>query len=360
MIVFFMPDLRAGGAERVMLTLLGELSKTEPDIYVLLLGKREGPLLDLLPEGIDVFELGVSSGSKMVLPFIKFCYEQKPKVVFATLGASLTTALAKLFISSSITLVNRLGNTIGAEKALYSNPIKRYMYIFANKIIAKKSDKLIFQCHYMKADFIKETNCKLKDSHVIYNPADIDRIERLSQEESKLGDFDFVAVGRLNTQKDYFTLLRASKLLKDKQIKFTLAILGEGNLREALEQSICELNVEDCVFLLGHQSNPYPLMKSTKFLVSSSLYEGFSNVIVESLCLGTPILASDCPGGNSETIDELNGRLFPVQNQEKLAQLMFDSLIECFAFDKDNIMKKAQGKYELSSIAKRYKKIIIE
>ncbi|WP_438969487.1 glycosyltransferase [Nonlabens sp.] len=360
MIVFFIPDLRAGGAERVMLTLLNEFYNTdEKSSYLLLLGKKQGDLSNLIPQDIKVLELGVTSGSKMVMPFIKFCKKHKPTVVFATLGASLTTAIAKPFISNAITIINRLGNTIGAEKKLFTNSIKRYLYILANKRIAKKSDKLIFQCNYMKEDFIKETNCIPKESYVIYNPVNVERISALSKKPVFHSSFDFVAVGRLNPQKDYFTLLNACALLKNKQIAFKLAILGEGNLRDTMQDVIDKKELNKNVFLLGHQPNPYPLMKSAKFLISSSLYEGFSNVIIESLCLGTPILASDCPGGNSETIDISNGRLFPLKNQEALTQLMIDSLNKNSIFNKNELMKNARKKYQLKTIVSQYKNIII-
>jgi len=323
MIVFFLPDLRAGGAERVMLTLLGNYHDTFPEQeIVLLLFKKQGPLLGDVPHSIKIVELGTTGATKSVFSFVSFCKKKRPKIVFASLGASLTTSLARLFVTKKTIFINRIGNTIGAEKLLFANPIKRFLYIFANKIIARMSNHIIFQCHYMAKDYIRETKIKPNVFSVIYNPVNVEHIKRLAQE--KINEkYTFVAVGRLNIQKDYDTLLRACALLKNQTSNFTLAILGQGNLQQVLELLIKELDLKEHVFLLGYKSNPYSFIINADFLVSSSLYEGFSNVIIESLCLGKPVIATDCPGGNAEVITNgLNGWLCDYKNPQALANSM--------------------------------------
>lgn len=358
MIVFFLPDLRGGGAERVMLNLLECFLKQDQNV-VLLLGKKKGDLVNQIPENVKVYELNSGSALKSVIPFIKFCKVHQPQKVFASLGSSLATALAKPFISKKIQIINRLGNTIGAEKKLLTSEIKKMLYIGANKMIATFSDKLIFQCHYMAKDFIKETGVTPKSYKVIYNPVNTVKVQKLSSDKI-LKDFDFVAVGRLSPQKDYSTLIKAFKILKDANEKLpVLNILGEGKLREVLEKEILNAGLENNIKISGFVRNPYNLMKQADAIVSTSLFEGFSNVIVEGLCLGTPVIASDCPGANSEVITEgVNGFLFETGDAESLAKVIETKWQEIKNLNRDQIAQDAKGKYNVDLIFNNYSEYI--
>lgn len=359
MIVFFLPDLRAGGAERVMLNLLLRYHKEHPDKrIILLLFKKQGPLLNEVPLDITVCELKASGATKAVFSFSSFCKIHQPKIVFSSLGASLTTSLAKPFIDKKTILINRIGNTIGAEKLLFKNPIKRFFYINANRIIAKMSNHIIFQCNYMADDYSKETKIVPKKYSIIYNPVQVNKINKLAENGVSDG-FTFVAIGRLNPQKDYESLIKACAIVKQRTSDFSLAVLGEGNLREKLESLIIEYGVQKHVFLLGYISNPYPYMKQAKYLVSSSLYEGFSNVIIESLCIGTPVIATDCPGGNAEVIQNgENGWLCEYKNPEALANAMHNSLNSRVILDKETIAQKSEALFSDHIIFKEYDRVI--
>jgi len=360
MIVFFLPDLRAGGAERVMLNLLVSYYDKFPNQEItLLLFKKQGPLLNEVPTSIKIYELGTTGASKSVLSFISFCKQQQPKIVFASLGASLTTSLARPLVSKKTIFINRIGNTIGAEKLLFTNPVKRFFYIFANKIIAKMSDHVIFQCHYMAKDYREQTKVTPKQYSVIYNPVKINHIKKLAQEEIT-EKYTFVAVGRLNPQKDYENLINACAILIKQTSNFSLAILGQGNLIKKLEALIQKLGLEKNVFLLGHKSNPYSYIINANYLVSSSLYEGFSNVIIESLCLGKPVIATDCPGGNAEVITNgVNGWLCEYKNSEALANVMLHSLHHNVTLSTEVVSKSSADLYSDDLIFNLYEKVIL-
>lgn len=359
MIVFFLPNLQVGGAERVMVNLLIAYHKKHPTSeVVLLLGEKRGGFLDEIPRDIPIHVLNKKRGLTAIIPFIKFCKKFKPDLVLSTLGASVATSLAKPFIAKDTFIVNRIGNTIGAEKLLYSNPIKRKVYIFANQHIAKYSDHLIFQCEYMKKDYIKETKVNPRNSTVIYNPVKINLVYRKA-EEKIYRNFNLVAVGRLQAQKDYSTLLKACAHLKQKNIDFNLAILGEGELRKVIEAEIENLGISQNVQLLGYVKNPYPYIKNADYLVSSSIYEGFSNVIIEALCLGTPVIATNCPGGNAETIENgCNGFLCKVADAKDMAEIITLALNKKHALNRDLIAESAKNKYKEDIIFKAYDAIL--
>lgn len=355
MVIFFLPDLRGGGAERVMLNLLEAYAQQFPNGVALLLGKKEGPLLAQIPANIPVYELKGASAISSVIPFIKFCKLYQPDQVIASLGSSLATALAKPFISGKIEIINRLGNTIGAEKKLFKSSVKRALYLKANQIIAKTSDKIIFQCHYMANDYISETGIKPKSFKVIYNPVNIDKIKLLSGDPIA-EEFDFIAVGRLSPQKDYPTLIKAIGILKDQfKVSLKLIILGDGALRDELEQQIVTLGLSENIYIAGFVKNPYPYFKKSKALISSSLYEGFSNVIVEALSLGTPVIASDCPGANKEVIsEEVNGFTFRTSDANDLAKVLYENWDQIENVNRTAIEEDSQKKYNIKTIFASY------
>jgi len=113
------------------------------------------------------------------------------------------------------------------------------------------------------------------------------------------------AVGNFTAAKNYPRLLRACAILRDEGFDFDLWILGDGDQRGLIEQTIRQLSLESRVTLHGFQHNPYPFMRVADVLVCSSNYEGFSTFVAEGLILGQPIVTTDCSGmqellGNSE------------------------------------------------------------
>ena len=355
MIVFFLPNLQVGGAERVMLNLLIAYHKKHPTLdVVLLLGEKRGGFLDEIPSDIPIHVLNKKRGLVSIIPFVKFCKKYKPNLVFSTLGASVATSLAKPFISKDISIINRIGNTIGAEKFLYKNIIKRKAFIIANQLVATYSDHLIFQCEYMAKDYLHETKITPASYSVIYNPVKVNHISKKADENISTS-YNLVAIGRLQPQKDYSMLLKACAYLKKNNINFNLAILGEGELRNKIETEIQKLGISSQVKLLGYVKNPYPYIKHADYLVSSSIYEGFSNVIIESLCLGTPVIATNCPGGNAETIqDGLNGFLSKVSDAHDIAKTITLALNKKHIFDNDFIAERAKNIYEDEVIFNAY------
>lgn len=358
-IYFYLPNLKGGGAERVIVNLLNYF-KMQGYNFKLLLGQKKGALIEQLDKNIEIVELGKVRSRKALLQFIKFCWKEKPDLIIATLGAAFTSTFAKSVLPKETKVVSRLGNTIGTEVELYNFFLKKILFVYQNYIIGRNSDDLIFQSQYMKRDFISVTGIDADQSFVIYNPVNVKEI--LSKTEMELDkSYDLVAVGRLDLQKDYITMIRALSILKDSDHSLTLAVLGEGKLRRELEEKIKELNLQDSVFLKGFVSNPYPYMKNSKFLICSSIYEGFSNVIIEALCLGTPVIATDCPGGNSEAIkDDQNGLLSKVSNPEDMANKIDYGLKNYLTFDKKKISKEASKKYDIENISNQYLDVIEE
>jgi glycosyltransferase involved in cell wall biosynthesis len=139
-------------------------------------------------------------------------------------------------------------------------------------------------------------------------------------------DFDLklppviLGVGRLTAQKDFPTLIRAFALVRQ-QRPARLMILGEGPLRPELTALIESLGLGGEVDLVGFQDNPYAYLARSAVFAFSSAWEGFGNVIVEALAVGTPVVSTDCRSGPAEILGHNGeyGRLVPVGDAPALA-----------------------------------------
>ena len=131
-----------------------------------------------------------------------------------------------------------------------------------------------------------------------------------------------LGVGRLHPQKDYPTLLRAfAKLRAQRQAR--LVIIGEGGERPALESLAAELGVDGDVDLPGFTRNPYRFMGRAAIVALSSRWEGSPNILVEAMACGTPVVATDCPSGPAETLENGRyGRLVPMGDPAALADAL--------------------------------------
>ncbi|MCI6152861.1 MAG: glycosyltransferase [Fusobacterium perfoetens] len=170
----------------------------------------------------------------------------------------------------------------------------------------------------------------------IYNFFDIEEIQKLSLDKSQLNNQEkslieedyFFACCRIDKQKDIDTLIESYKILKEKyKIKEKLYIAGIGDQKERLENLLKNYNLEKDIIFLGIQKNPYVWMKNSKFFIHSSHYEGFGLVLVEALISNGLVVASDCPTGPREILENgKSGILFPVGDKEKIVEIVLKVL----------------------------------
>lgn len=135
-----------------------------------------------------------------------------------------------------------------------------------------------------------------------------------------------LSVGRLSAQKAYPVLLRAFALLVRRR-RARLVVLGEGPERASLEALAGRLGIERQVSLPGFVANPLSCMREASAFVLSSAWEGLGNVLVEALAVDCPVVATDCPGGVREVLDDGRcGRLVPANDPVALADAVDEVL----------------------------------
>ena len=168
-------------------------------------------------------------------------------------------------------------------------------------------------------------NFDIRRSVVIPHGVDVDAIRlQADQETVDIPAFPYiVSVGRLTAAKDYPTLLQAFAAAKSHGLAEQLVIIGEGELRVSLTKLRDELHLNESVHFLSHQANPFPFVKSSRFFVLSSIWEGFGLSLLEALALGKPAIATNCPSGPAEILGQGEfGMLVKVGDVAGLAEAM--------------------------------------
>ncbi|KAF1021676.1 MAG: N-acetyl-alpha-D-glucosaminyl L-malate synthase [Acinetobacter bereziniae] len=166
----------------------------------------------------------------------------------------------------------------------------------------------------------------------IYNGIDLSKFRKkeVNKSEILLNNIDvnkiiILAVGRLNVQKDYPNLIKAISLLKGNSSQtFKLLIAGDGEQRDAIEELIKKLDLEDDVILLGRRNDIAELMSVADYFVLSSAFEGFGLVVAEAMACETFVVATDC-GGVKEVMGGY-GLMVPPQDSKALADQLLKAI----------------------------------
>ncbi|MDO5397166.1 MAG: glycosyltransferase [bacterium] len=145
-------------------------------------------------------------------------------------------------------------------------------------------------------------------SEVIGNPIDIEKIKKAA--ENTAGEaYDVVFLGRLTEQKNPLRFIDIIGKVKEIHPGVSAVMIGEGDLRSAVERKVRQLGLEENITLKGFVSNPYGILKNSKMLCIPSVWEGFGLAAVEALALGKPVLATPV-GGLPGIVNDRCGGLF--------------------------------------------------
>ena len=169
---------------------------------------------------------------------------------------------------------------------------------------------------------------------LIYNAKDEQLLQQRASEsvdDPRINDNYILAIERLEeSQKDLSTLISAYQLLRNEyHHEEKLYLLGKGRDEQLLRQLTERLSIADSVVFLGFSSNPYPWIGHAKAIAHSAKFEGLPTVMIESLIMGKLIVATDCPTGPREILDQGRaGLLTPVGDAAKLAESLHQVLTD--------------------------------
>lgn len=358
-LALFLPGLYEGGAERIVLNLAKGISERGYSVD-LVLARAEGPYMSQIPDTVRLIDLKAPRVLGSVPALIKYLQREHPTALLSGMFTNVIALWARRLSGVPCRLVitehNSLSSIVKSKNDLRWHlypKLAGWFYPWANKIIAVSND--------VADDLTRVAKIPRDLIEVVYNPIVTPDLQEKSEAPTEHPWFKdgeppvILAVGRLTDQKAFDVLIRAfSYVRKDHPAR--LLILGEGENRPTLQSLIGQLELEQDVSLMGFVQNPYPYMAHASLFVLPSRWEGLPTVLVEALYLGMPIVATDCPGGSREILqDGKFGRLVPVDDPLVLAEAIKRSMNDRRACPP----KESWMPFDLGFVVDRYIKILV-
>jgi glycosyltransferase involved in cell wall biosynthesis len=265
----------------------------------------------LLSDNIIIHYLNKKNIKRSLLAILNVINKEKPDIVFTSAEyVNLALILLKPFAVKKFIHVARQ-QTLPSNKI--SKDIKSQVIFFLCKLLYRTADKVIAQTDEMRNEIVDIYSVHPNKVVTIFNLVNKEQIEELAQEDTagySPDNFNLVAVGSLYPPKGYDLLIEALSHLKEKIPNIKLHIFGkevvEVGYKKRLESLSIEFGVQDYVIFHGFKKNPYPYIKEADLFVLSSRKEGFPNVVLEALVLGTPVVVTNCVNFEG-IVDSTNG-----------------------------------------------------
>lgn len=353
--------LGSGGIGRNMLNLAKIFLEKGIEVDLVFTGDAHSGREKEIPPDANVFQLG--KRSRYALPAtVRYLKNRKPDLLISAHNNINTLNL----IAHRLSGLRKKCHVVCTFRTYRSIQLQ-YMsfqgraYDWLGFKLYKLAGSLVAVSRGVAEDIENTTGIPKGSVHVIYNPAWSKEMEKKIREEcsepwlkNKLEPV-VISVGRLTTEKDFYTLLKGFANLVEKKAA-RLIILGEGAERKKLEERIVTLGLTERVKLPGHVNNPLAYLVRADLFVLSSAWEGFGNVLVEALGCGLSIVSTDCPSGPREILSNGEfGLLVPVGNHVKLAEAMERALSAPFCPKRQKI---AAQRFTFERSADRYLSLV--
>jgi glycosyltransferase involved in cell wall biosynthesis len=312
-ILFIIPSLQGGGAEKFIVTLLKHIDRSKFQLSLAIVSAEKAVYLSDVPGDVDVFDLACRRVRWALPRIIKLVWKIKPDIVFSTLGhLNLALAICRPFLPDSVRYVARESSMVSLLPTAYTIP---FWWFWAYRWFYKKLDLVVCQSGEMEAILLQEFNFPKEKSVVINNPCDLLFVQQMAgmavetgiekKNEKGFPFINLIAAGRLSSEKGFDLLIEAIALCND--ARYRLILLGDGPLRKDLIGQAVMNRVADQVRFIGFQKNLYPYLANSDLFVLSSRFDGFPNVVLEALACGTPVIALPSPGGVREILSTIKG-----------------------------------------------------
>lgn len=297
-ILFIIPSLEGGGAERVMTFLANDLKKKNYNVTILVLGSNQESDYKV-DKNIKVIFLNKSRSIFATYQIVKYFFKNFDIAISTIVQCNILCIFAKFFSFSRTKLYVRETNT-PSEILKYNFNLKNYfifiirkLYIYANLVLCNSKG--------VKADLKNKLKIKSRLLFFLPNSLNTDSIDLRSNESiKKINKPYFLFAGRYSKQKNIEQLLYAFNYFYKKNKKFNLYIFGKGPEKTKLKGIIKNLNLHRAIFLKPFQKNIFKYIKNSNGVLLSSKWEGMPNILLQALYLNKPVLSTNCKSGPKE------------------------------------------------------------
>lgn len=352
-VLFIIPSLGSGGAERVFINLTNSLNKDKFDISLAIINSSNN--VYEVPEGINYYSLNSNRVRYAAITLIKLIRKIKPDLVISTLShLNIYLILLKPFFPNETKIIVRetgiISEKIKESGSIYKSTLQKFLYRQY-----KNADLIICQSNYMVNDMVETLNIPSYKITQIYNPIDINMVLQNAKENVRFKNengLKLVFAGRLDKVKNVDQIINYFKVFNDKFPESSLYILGEGPLKKDLSTLCNRLGIQNKVFFEGFQKNPHKWIKNANLFIMASKHEGLPNILLEAIALNVPILIKEHPGGTKEILD------LTKQTDRFVTKLTVDE--KYFSKPSNESFDLLIKHFDIKSICNRYEKVFQE
>lgn len=325
-VVICVPSMETGGAERFVVDLALAVDKRRFEVIVAITRLNSESFLkqQLEQESIRVVDLAAKDYPTMLRKQIRFLQKERPDVVHAQTGSILHMMLACKICNVPI----RLYTVHNEANLLYGNSkLKKEIYKMGFSFFGFKP---IAICPTVKQTIVDDMRVSENRIVVVNNGVDIKRFvpNQTARDDEVIR---IISVGTLYWIKNQLMTIRVVSALHESGYKVELTLLGDGEDREKIQNTIKENKADSYIFTPGSKKNVEDYLRQADLYVSASKTEGLPLSILEAMACGLPVVATDAGGTRDIVKDGINGFLIEVDNEvgmkEALQQLIDNKLL---------------------------------
>ena len=323
-IIFFLHNLKVGGAEKNLINYANYLSKNDINVQIICLSAK-GILKKNIDRKVKIIDLNKKKLKYSIFSILKIINNTKPDIIFSSLlHISLLLCFFKKMNFIKAKLFLRPSNVILANHSTANKT--NYPIIFLTNFFLRYAD--LFFC--ISDNIFKELRLFKVPSYKVIkiNNAIVDKdFYKKSKKPIKknkiLNKNDYIlSIGRLTEQKNHLMLLKSFIEIKKKyNKKLFLVLIGEGHLEKNLKNFVKTNKIDKDVIFVKNLQNVLNYIKYCKLFIQTSLWEGQPNVLIEALLLKKQVIATNSPGQNKKNLDQFkNCHILKVNSIKNLSK----------------------------------------
>jgi glycosyltransferase involved in cell wall biosynthesis len=348
-LVFVLPSLVAGGAERVMSFIADNISKDNFEVTLWIAGYEKNT--KYIVDNASVVYFNKPRVLKAIPDFYMALKNNKPDIVISSIAhLNITMAILSIFFPKT-KFIGREASVLSVKKE-FSKKRNSIRLPSLLKLAYRYLDLIICQSRDMYDDMHSNFNIPAHKMRIINNPI-TDNFKL--KEDRKNQIVSFITVASLKEQKGHERIIRSISKLK---IPYTYTIVGDGSEKKKLFELIDNLGITDNVTHIPYTKDVAKHLAESDFFLQGSYVEGFPNCLIESCSVGVPIIAYNAPGGLNEIIIEgLNGYIS--QNDKDFLNNITKATQNA-SWNPEKIRDSVHVKFNKEKILEEYEQLFID
>lgn len=349
-ILFVLPSLAAGGAERIMSFIAENLNKNQFDVKLVVCGFEKDTVYET--RNLTVIYLNKTRVLNSVFNLFHLLKKEKADIVISSI-VHLNTFLAFFskffpktkFVSREANVLSILSKHNPYNSVLFS----KKMIVFAYKLV----DKIICQSNDMRQDLVTNFNVPISKTEIINNPiTNSFQVKKTIKNSSD--PLKFITITRLSKHKGHHRILDALYKLK---FPFKYTIIGSGTERESIYNYAKGKGLLEHIEFIKYTNEVDKYLSESDLYLQGSYVEGFPNILIESCVVGTPVLAFNAPGGLDEIIvNSQNGYI--ANTSEEFVDLL-NRINANYNFNPEVVNSIVSNRFNKEKIIKQYEDFFI-